>query len=103
MNSVLLITMTVFFIAQSTPVLAEDAGVESNLVEVGNKICPVSNAAVGTMGDVVHAEYDGKLYNLCCKMCKRDFERNPEKYSAIAEAGEKFDEGGAVINESAQD
>ncbi len=61
-------------------------------VEVGNKFCPVTGDKVpapgekGTMGDEpVKYEYNGKIYNLCCKMCVKDFKKNPGKYSAIAE------------------
>ena len=58
---------------------------EEMLPEVGNKICPVSGEKVGEMGDIVQIEYNGKIYNLCCAMCKKDFLENPEKYSKIAE------------------
>lgn len=58
---------------------------ESGPVKVGNKICPVSGEKVGQMGDPVEVEYNGKIYNLCCSMCKKDFLKNPEKYSKIAE------------------
>ena len=61
-------------------------------VEVGNKICPVSGDKVpapgekGAMGDKpVKIMYEGKIYNLCCPMCIKDFKKNPEKYSAIAD------------------
>ena len=61
-------------------------------VELGNKICPVTGDKIpvagekGTMGDEpVKYEYNGKIYNLCCKMCVKDFKKNPEKYSKIAE------------------
>ena len=64
----------------------------SKTVEVGNKICPVSGDKVpvpgekGAMGDeLVKYEYNGKIYNLCCPMCIKDFKKNPEKYSKIAE------------------
>lgn len=64
----------------------------SNAVKVGNKICPVSGDKVpvlgekGAMGDKqVKIEYRGKIYNLCCPMCIKDFKKNPEKYSAIAD------------------
>ena len=64
----------------------------TNAVEVGNKICPVSGDKIpapgekGTMGDEpVKYEYNGKIYNLCCQMCVKDFKKNPEKYSKIAE------------------
>ena len=61
-------------------------------IEVGNKICPVSGDKIpapgekGTMGDEpVKYEYNGKIYNLCCPMCIKDFKKNPEKYSKIAD------------------
>lgn len=54
-------------------------------VEVGNSLCPVSGEKVGGMGDVVKYEYNGKVYNLCCAMCAKDFKKDPEKYSKIAE------------------
>ena len=61
------------------------------LPNVGNKICPVSGDKIpapgekGAMGEAVKYEYNGKIYNLCCKMCVKDFKKNPEKYSKIAE------------------
>ncbi len=54
-------------------------------VEVGNTMCPVSGHKVGEMGGVVSYEYEGKLYNTCCKMCFKDFEKDPKKYAKIAE------------------
>lgn len=54
-------------------------------VEVGNTICPVSGEKVGGMGQVIKHEYNGKIYNLCCAMCAKDFKKDPEKYSKIAE------------------
>jgi YHS domain-containing protein len=58
-----------------------------NLPNVGNKLCPVSGNPVddGTMGEAVKYVYSGKIYNLCCQMCVKDFKKNPEKYSAVAE------------------
>ena len=70
----------------------KEAASTSKAVEVGNKICPVSGEKVplpgekGDMGDeLVKYEYNGKIYNLCCPMCVKDFKKNPEKYSKIAE------------------
>ena len=63
----------------------------TDAVEVGNKICPVSGENIpapgekGEMGEAVKYEYNGKIYNLCCPMCIKDFKKNPEKYSKIAE------------------
>jgi YHS domain-containing protein len=65
---------------------------ESGAIKVGNTICPVSKKKVGEMGEVVEYEYNGKVYNFCCKACLKDFEKDPEKYVKIVEemmAGEK--------------
>ena len=69
----------------------EPATTSPQAVEVGNKICPVSGDKIpapgqkGEMGEAVKYQYNGKIYNLCCKMCIKDFKKNPEKYSKIAE------------------
>ncbi|MCA9399965.1 MAG: TRASH domain-containing protein, partial [Candidatus Omnitrophica bacterium] len=63
------------------------------IVELGNKICPISGEKVGQMGEVVKVEYNGKIYNLCCPMCKKDFLKDPEKYSKIAEEEVKAEKG----------
>jgi len=59
------------------------------VIDVGNKICPVT-------GDKVNGkdfyEYKGRRYGLCCAMCPAIFASDPEKYSAVADkevAGEK--------------
>ena len=53
--------------------------------DIGNKICPVSGHEVGEMGAVVQHEHQGKVYNFCCKMCLKDFDKDPAKYGKIAE------------------
>ena len=56
------------------------------LTEVGNTICPVTGEKVGQNGEkIVKQEYKGKVYNLCCSMCVKDFAKDPEKYAKIAE------------------
>ncbi len=74
---------------QVPPVVAEET---AQLVNIGNKICPVSGDAVpvpgekGEMSDEpVKIEHNGKIYNLCCEMCVKDFKKDPEKYTKIAE------------------
>ena len=59
----------------------------SKAVEVGNKFCPVTGNPVndGKMGEAIKYEHNGKVYNLCCKMCAKDFKKNPKKYSKMAE------------------
>ena len=64
-----------------------DAVAVNKPVEVGNKICPISGEKIGNgdMGKAVKQEYKGKIYNLCCGMCPKDFNKDPDKYAKIAE------------------
>ena len=56
---------------------------ETAMVDVGNKICPVS-------GDKVSGkhffEYEGKRYALCCDKCLKHFNKDPDKYIAKVNA-----------------
>ena len=54
----------------------------SELLNVGNKICPVSGEVIAAMGDGkgIQVEHEGKIYNLCCGMCVKDFEKDPGMY-----------------------
>jgi YHS domain-containing protein len=63
----------------------EEKMVKSEAMNIGNTICPVSGESVETMGKPYHVEYNGKVYNLCCKACAETFKKNPEQYSKIAE------------------
>ena len=66
-----------------TKASTQEAGA-ANAVEVGNKICPVSHEEVGTNGMAPHkVTYKGKIYNLCCGMCEKDFNKDPDKYAKI--------------------
>ena len=69
------------------PQVTEDVDPQEKMPRnVGNKICPVSGEKIdGAMGETGEYEYKGKIYNLCCKMCLKDFKKDPEKYSKIAE------------------
>lgn len=69
-----------------------EATEEKDLVEVGNKICPVSGEEI-KKEEAFKYEYEGKIYNLCCKMCLKDFKKDPEKYIEKLEAMEAEKEG----------
>ena len=64
---------------------------DSAVEEVGNPFCPVSGEKIpvpgekGDMGEAIKYEYNGKVYNLCCPMCIKDFKKDPEKFSKKAE------------------
>lgn len=68
------------FLSCAMNVFAQSAG-----LNVGNKVCPVSGDAIGSMGEGGTVEHNGKMYHLCCDMCSKDFKAAPEKYSKIAE------------------
>jgi YHS domain-containing protein len=51
-------------------------------VNVGNKFCPVTGEKVSGSDTV---EYQGKVYNLCCAMCKDTVLADPAKYIARVE------------------
>lgn len=61
------------FIINSFSFSAEEA------VEFGNTICPISGEEIKE-DEAVKYEYAGVVYNFCCKMCLRDFKKDPEKY-----------------------
>lgn len=68
-------------------------------VEVGNKICPVSGENIEAMGEGFKYEYNGKIYNFCCSMCLKDFLKDPEKYSKIAEKSAAAQAQGSAAGE----
>ena len=84
MMSVLVLGASVL-LAQETKAADSSQMQASQLVEVGNKICPVSGNKVGEMGPAIKHEYNGKIYNLCCGMCPSKFDKDPAKYSKIAD------------------
>ena len=56
-----------------------DKSTTEELVDAGNKICPVSGEKIKE-GEVYQVEHEGKIYNLCCKACQKDFKKDPGKY-----------------------
>ncbi len=82
MNKIMALVIGITLLTGSV-VLAQPAAIQE--VEVGNKICPVSGEKVGEMGDIVTIKHNGKVINLCCSMCEKDFTKNPDKYTKIAE------------------
>ncbi|MEY2466161.1 MAG: hypothetical protein QOD03_682 [Verrucomicrobiota bacterium] len=52
--------------------------------------CPVSGDKLGgDMGAPYVFEYKGQEVKLCCKSCKKDFDKSPAKYIKKIEAGDK--------------
>ena len=54
------------------------------------KTCPVSGEKLGgDMGDPYVFTYQGREIKLCCKDCKKDFDKNPKKFVKKIETAEK--------------
>jgi len=53
------------------------------------KTCPVSDEKLDSMGDPYVFTYEGREIKLCCKDCKKDFDKDPKKFVKKIEAAEK--------------
>ena len=53
------------------------------------KTCPVSGDNLGEMGQPFVFVYKGQQVKLCCPDCKKDFDKNPDKYMKIIRAADK--------------
>lgn len=50
------------------------------------KICPVSDEPLGSMGKPVKMEIKGRTVFLCCDGCAEDLKKDPDKYLAKLDA-----------------
>ena len=53
------------------------------------KVCSVSDEKLGGMGDPYVFTYQDREIKLCCKDCKKDFDKDPKKYIKKIEKAEK--------------
>ena len=51
--------------------------------------CPVSGEKLGEMGKPFTFTYKDQEVKLCCQGCKKDFDKDPEKYIAKIRAADK--------------
>ena len=83
--AILAITVAAAALADDQGNGSKPAQLRSDSAGAINTICPDSGDKVGTMGKPVYVSYHGKKIALCCQQCRRDFEKNQEKHSALAE------------------
>ena len=58
--------------------------------------CPVSGEKLGEMGDAYVFTYEGQEVKLCCKHCRKDFDKDPAKYiKKIQDAAKKAEKPAA--------
>ena len=69
--------------AEATPVA--DAKAKPDLLAT----CPVSGEKLGEMGKPLVFTYQDQEVKLCCKSCKKDFDKNPDKYIKLIRAADK--------------
>lgn len=50
--------------------------------------CPVSGEKLGEMGKPLTFVYKDQEVKLCCKGCKKDFDKDPEKYLKVIRAAD---------------
>jgi hypothetical protein len=82
----LLITLcTLTALALSPRLLADEIKAKADLLST----CPVSGEKLGEMGSAFVFIYQEQEVKLCCKGCKKDFDKNPEKYIALIRAADK--------------
>jgi YHS domain-containing protein len=51
--------------------------------------CPVSGEKLGEMGKPLTFTYQDQEVKLCCKNCKKDFDKDPAKYIKLIRAADK--------------
>lgn len=70
----------------ATPMSDTDTNTVPDLL----KTCPVSGEKLGgDMGKPYVFAYKGQEVKLCCSMCKKDFDKDPEKFIAKIRAADK--------------
>jgi YHS domain-containing protein len=63
---------------------------DTNAIPDKLKTCPVSKEKLGgDMGDAYVFVYKGQQVKLCCRDCKKDFDKDPEKYMKLIRAADK--------------
>ncbi len=65
------------------------AGVNTNATPDLLATCPVSGEKLGEMGKPYAFTYQDQEVKLCCKGCKKDFDKDPAKYITKIRAADK--------------
>lgn len=55
------------------------ASEQTEAVNVGNTVCPVSGDKIDEKVKATYT-YEGKTYNFCCAMCIDSFKKDPQEY-----------------------
>ena len=89
MKSILTLTAAALVLG-FTSVQAADKQAEAKAKPYKLDVCIVSDEKLGEMGKPVVLEYKGQEIQLCCKSCRKDFDKEPAKFlKKLAEAEAK--------------
>ena len=89
MKSILTLTAAALVLG-FTSVQAADKKAEARAKPYKLDVCIVSDEKLGEMGKPVVFEYKGQEFQLCCKSCRKDFDKEPAKFvKKLAEAQAK--------------
>lgn len=90
MNKILLL-MGLLVMASAATARADDVAKDSKDAKKPKPYtldkCLVSDEKLGEMGEPFKLVYKGQEFKLCCKSCKKDFDKAPDKFvKKLAEA-----------------
>src|SRR5688572_5641930 len=95
--------LTATFLLAPLATFAADADADAANAKTGKKAekskyllttCVVTDEKLGEMGDPHVFTYQGKEVQLCCKSCKKDFDKNPKKFvKKLTDAEKKANKG----------
>lgn len=85
-----LLVPTLFAVALAGRCLAAEADAKTEK-PLPDKLttCPVSGEKLGEMGKPYVFVHEGQEVKLCCKSCKKDFDKDPAKYMKKIRAADK--------------
>ncbi len=77
--------------AMATPMADTNTNADASTNGVPDllKTCPVSGEKLGEMGKPLVFTYKDQEVKLCCKSCKKDFDKDPAKYMKLIRAADK--------------
>jgi YHS domain-containing protein len=68
--------------SKASPAPANSPSEEDRQLIAKQKICPVSEQPLDSMGEPYRTEVEGKVVFVCCKNCTSALKKDPEKYLA---------------------
>ncbi len=83
-NIILAALVAVFTLTVASSLLAHDGHDHAKPYKPGT--CVVSGDKLGEMGKPVVFDYQGHEIRLCCKACRKDFDKDPAKYLKMLSA-----------------